>query len=712
MSHVEIEPNSSLEDIYARWDDYVPKDPRYQQFIEMLLRAAPTDRKTYHRAFAKAQKALKLVPRKSHLLALFAEMVRQGVATMENPLRALLVKKGLKSSSGVLVVTVLTSPYPRVGEKVQRFTCKWNCYYCPNEPGQPRSYLHDEPGVLRANRNGFDPVLQFHDRAATLAMNGHPVDKIEILVLGGTWSSYPEAYQEEFCRDIFYAANTFWSAQADAVEVVKQRLKLRAEGATEAQAFAMVPSAKETMRQPKSLAEEHALNESAQCKIIGLTLETRPDCINAPELANLRRYGCTRVQIGIQHTDDAILKLVNRGSTLAHTKQAVRQLLDNGFKVDGHLMPDLPGTTPEKDWEMFRYVLESPHVRLDQIKVYPHQVVDYTVTKKWLETGKHVPFEPDVLIELLIKFKAAVHPWIRLNRVVRDIPGQYISGGCSVTNLRQHLLHTMAQRGVRCKCIRCREVRLRAGIAPSQTIVERRYAASEGEEVFLSFESEDRHTLFAFLRLRLTSCAGVGDAPSPGAHGPLKGAAARNEETDEAAAKRRGVVVFPELRGAALIRELHVYGKLRPTSAAARAKTGSGGARVQHAGFGRRLMDRAEAIAAGRGFRKLSVISGIGAREYYRKLGYEVEAGAGGFMTKHISRAARCRGAARACNDCAGTWWRAPVAVVVMVAALGAFVRLSTLRPFARLALNVVALAAAAAVVRGMTTRPKEVYQV
>ena len=694
MTHVEVDPNSSLEDIYARWDDYLPKDPRYREFLDMLLTAAPTDGASYHRAFAAAQRKLKLVPRKSHLLGLFCELERTGVVSMENPIRSLLVKKKQKSSSGVLVVTVLTSPYPRVGKKVQRFTCKWNCYYCPNEPGQPRSYLHDEPGVLRANRNGFDPVLQFHDRAATLAMNGHPVDKIEILVLGGTWSSYQREYQRDFIRDIFYAANTFWDAQHDAIAVVRARNQLRAAGATEAGAAAQAPSAAETMRPRRTLEEEHAANEVARCKIIGLTLETRPDCINAPELLQLRRYGCTRVQIGIQHTDDAILKLVNRGCSLSHTKSAVRQLLDSGFKVDGHLMPDLPGTTPEKDWAMFQFVLDSPHVRVDQIKVYPHQVVDYTVTKKWLETGKHVPFAPDVLIELLIRFKAAVHPWIRLNRVVRDIPGQYIKGGCAVTNLRQHLLQTMEERGLRCKCIRCREVRLKQGLVDSAELVERRYAASGGEEVFLSFESKDRTTLFAFLRLRLCDCPGVGDAPSPGFDGPLRGAAASTPETAAAAAARRGVVVFPELRGAALVRELHVYGKLRPTSTEGRARagTGAGRDRVQHVGFGRRLMDRAEDIAAAHGFRKMAVISGIGARAYYRKLGYDVDSGPGGFMMKAVPCATAWKsGGAR----CAVLTRRAPVVVAALVSALAAMALLShTAHPLVWFGLNLLSIAA------------------
>lgn len=272
------------------------------------------------------------------------------------------------------MITVLTSPYPEYDGKVQQFSCKWNCHFCPNEPGQPRSYLHDEPAVLRANHNGFDPVLQFTDRAATLAVNGHPVDKIEVLVLGGTWSSYPHAYQEVFCRDLFYAANTFHEREK---------------------------------RPRQGLEEEQRLNEAAACKIIGLTLETRPDTITPDEVRRLRRYGCTRVQLGVQHSDDAILRKINRGCTNDDTVRALRLLKDVCYKargravvcaepthadrpivsadccasnanqlchvsapqIDIHLMPNLPGASPEIDREMFDRVLSDPDLQASSASI-------------------------------------------------------------------------------------------------------------------------------------------------------------------------------------------------------------------------------------------------------------------------------------------------------------------------------------------------------
>jgi ELP3 family radical SAM enzyme/protein acetyltransferase len=239
--------------------------------------------------------------------------------------------------------------------------------------------------------NQFDPVLQFADRAATLAQNGHPVDKIELLVLGGTWESYPTPYRTEFIRDLFFAANTFLD------RAPRQRL---------------------------GLAEEQRRNETASVKIIGLTLETRPDTIDAAALRRLREYGCTRVQLGLQHTDDAILKKINRGCTNADASRAIRLLKDACFKVDIHLMPNLPGASPAADAAMFDAVLEDPALQVDQWKIYPCEIVPWTVIERWHKDGKHAPYDDAALEEVLVAAKARVKPWVRLNRVRRDIPLQ------------------------------------------------------------------------------------------------------------------------------------------------------------------------------------------------------------------------------------------------------------------------------------------------
>lgn len=491
-----------------------------------------------------------------------------------------LVFKAPRSQSGVLVVTVFTSAYP----DGQRFSCQWNCYYCPNEPGQPRSYLLNEPGVRRANRLEFDPYRQFEERVRSLVAIGHPADKVELLVLGGTWESYPVAYRDRFIRDLFYAANTMFDP----------------------------PST--PRRPPLDLLQEQLLNESAHCKIIGVTLETRPDTVNPAMLVELRRYGCTRVQLGVQHTDDGILTYVNRQSTREDTRNAIKLLKDSCFKVDIHLMPDLPGATPALDRVMFDDVLSDPYLQADQWKVYPCQTTPFTVIEQWYKEGKYVPYGLDNLIEVLLYAKARVHPWIRINRVIRDIPVDYVLAGVEVANLRQLLALKLRERGERCRCIRCREVKGDKDVAhkaKAAVLRERRYAASEGTEVFLSFETPTaEETILGFLRLRLDM---------------------QNRDCP-----------FSELDACALIRELHVYGNLLPTYTE-EAGAGAGAAApaaAQHTGIGRRLLERAEAIAREAGYTQIAVISGVGVRGYYKRRGYHlVAAHRGGFLIKALDAA-------------------------------------------------------------------------
>ncbi|PFH32449.1 elongator complex protein ELP3 [Besnoitia besnoiti] len=483
-------------------------------------------------------------------------------------LENLMKRKATRTNSGVLVITVLTSP--------GRFSCPHNCHYCPNEPGQPRSYLSTEPAVLRANQNGWDAVRQFHDRAATLHGNGHTVDKIEVLVLGGTWSGYPSDYQEEFIRDLFYAANVFNTPQP--------------------------------FRPKLALEEEQTANESAECRIIGLTLETRPDFINRFEIRKLRRFGCTRVQLGLQHVEDEVLAYINRGCQRRDAIRAIRLLKDSGYKVDIHIMPDLPSSTVERDLRMFFYLLGSADLQADQWKLYPCEVTPFSEIERWYSEGTFVPYaEKDggrELIDLLLRVKAAVHPWIRLNRVVRDIPNQSIIAGNNITNLRQMLATELEKRCLTCRCIRCREVKdQKIDVNEKAVLKVREYPSNGGQELFLSFETEDEATIFGFLRLRLCW-------------------------RDPARSKKD--VPFACLAGAALLRELHVYGSL--------VAHGEGkmehDSRPQHAGLGRRLMQAAEIIAMSRGFFRMAIIAGVGTREYYRKNGYELRET---YMVKDLS---------------------------------------------------------------------------
>ncbi len=340
-----------------------------------------------------------------------------------------------------------------------------------------------------------------------------------------------------------------------------------------------------------SLDEEILINVDAQAKVIGITLETRPDSITVEEIERLRSYGCTRVQLGIQHTDDDILNGINRGHRVQATMDSLRLLKDNCFKVDIHIMPNLPGSSVEKDEAMFKQVLEDPYLQADQWKIYPCSVVPWTVIEKWHANGTYKPYPDAELFELLLRIKPRVHPWIRLNRVVRDIPNQYITGGCAVTNMRQILQNELKKRGQLCCCMRCREIRDDSAETPPRMVV-RKYKASGGLEYFLSFESStvslgDR--LHGFIRLRIPP---------------------RNVKW-----------CLEELRDCALVRELHVYGQLQITGHDVQ-KGGLDEDAPQHTGLGTRLLDEAERIAASHGFYKVAVISGVGVRRYYERRGY------------------------------------------------------------------------------------------
>ena len=467
-----------------------------------------------------------------------------------------LIKKAARSQYGILNVCVFTSAHPEYTDEEgvrqkQDFSCKHNCYFCPSEPGQPRSYLKKEPGVARANDCDFDCVRQFHMRLSQYKGMGHFLDKIEFEVSGGTWSEYPREYQNEFIRDGYYAANTYGKP-------TRERL---------------------------SLEEEIVLNETNDIHIIGLTIETRPDSITLSEISTFRMYNVTRVQMGVQHTDNKLLRKINRGHTIEDSMNAIRMLLDNGLKVDVHLMPMLPGATPSDDDAMFDRMLTDEHLQVDQWKVYPCSVVPWSVLESWYNTGKYKPYTNEELFEVLSTMKHKVHNRIRLIRIVRDINDEYILGGCSVSHMRQLLQKKFKDI---CKCIRCRSVK-DDRIDPKYKLRIDRFRASDGVEFFISFVSNDEKVLYGFCRLRL---------PSRGAP--------RLRDTQ-----------LPVLKDRALIRELHVYSTMTPVK-------GEYTTNIQHRGFGKKLMQTAEEIASLNGYRSYAVISGVGVRNYYRKLGYRL----------------------------------------------------------------------------------------
>jgi ELP3 family radical SAM enzyme/protein acetyltransferase len=460
-------------------------------------------------------------------------------------LEKLLCKKPSRSISGIVSITLVMTPYPHD----QSFSCKHDCFYCPNEPAhkgngfqaQPRSYLYHEPAVRRANQHQFDAFKQMIDRMNTLLANGHTIDKLEIIVEGGTYTEYPELYLEEFNRDTYYAANTYF-------DLVK--------------------------REKKSLLEEVEENRLTKVHIIGICIETRPDAMNDNWIRHFRKCGVTRIQLGIQSTHDHILKKINRGHTIKQGIDAIEMLKDLAFKIDIHIMPDLPYSRPELDKEMMDYVYTV--LQPDQIKLYPCAVVPWTKIEKWYNDGKWTPYTPVQLKEVMDYAMSTCPDWIRLPRVIRDIPNAYIQAGNKITNLRQQLVVS--------NDIRSREIERHTEYfnRPGKIFIEK-YSA---HDYFISYESHDKVALFGFIRLRLP-----------------KEKQEKNNNT-----------LFKCLNGKALIRELHVYGFNTAVGEQSRAS--------QHLGIGTKLLKKAESIAYWRGYPGIAVISGEGVKEYYFKKGY------------------------------------------------------------------------------------------
>ena len=497
--------------------------------------------------------------KKTDIIMVYRQMLHSGNIQQNDVVWGLLQKCKTRNISGVCVITLLLDPFP----DGQPFSCKHNCYYCPDESKKngaehdmPRSYLLWEPAVQRGFRNGWDAIRQMIDRLDGLYRCGNFVDKIEIILEGGTYTEYPVEYLERFHRDIFWSANTYFD---------------------------------EVKRAPLSISEEIKINQTAKVPIIGVCIETRPDAVNAFWIKKFRDWGVTRIQLGLQHTDNEILKRVNRGHNVECAVETIKLLKDNCFKIDLHLMPDLPFTTPEKDKKMFRDVFLGTDIQPDQVKIYPCEVTPYTVIEKWYDKGKYKPYAescPQDLVDVVKYAMEICPPWVRVPRVVRDIPMHYIKAGNALPNLRQIIDDKFKKEGGASKDMRSRETgRHSKYLLKDAVYVVRKYYASGSWEYFISLESKDAVSLFGFIRLRIP----------PNNHRPL----------------------FECLKDKGLVRELHVYGNLVPVG----VKNGGGGS-VQHKGVGRKLLKRAEWYALFNGCAGVAIISGEGVKNYYRKNGY------------------------------------------------------------------------------------------
>jgi len=471
---------------------------------------------------------------KSQLLEGYAQLCALEGEAPDLALVRRLQAKPTRTISGVAPVAVLTGPFPCPGE----------CIFCPAVERMPKSYLPDEPGAMRAASHEFDPYAQTAGRVGVMAEIGHNVDKVELLVLGGTWSCYPEAYQEWFVRRCLDALNGVESS---------------------------------------TLEEAQQLNESSPHRNVGLVVETRPDCITPEEIRRLRWLGVTKVQLGIQSLDDEVLTRNKRGHTVAETRSAMRLLRLAGFKIVVHWMPNLLGATPEGDVEDFRRLWDDPALRPDELKIYPTALLPDTELYEQWRQGAYQPYDEETLVGLLTRCKTLIPPYCRVNRLMRDIPAPNIVAGVKKSNLRQIVQRDMAQKGLVCRCIRCREVRGRAVDVDTLKLERLEYETDATRECFLSYVTpEDR--LVGFLRLSL---------PWPRVEPPIA-----------------------ELTGCAVVRELHIYG---PALELGARQEGT----AQHTGLGTRLLDEARRIAHEEGFRRLAVIAAVGTRPYYRERGFE-----------------------------------------------------------------------------------------
>lgn len=518
--------------------------------------------------------------------------------------------KPRRTASGVATITVITRPH----------TCSSNCIYCPCDLRMPKSYLANEPACQRAELTFFDPYVQVAARLQALHQMGHSTDKVELIVLGGTWSDYPEGYQYWFIKELFRALNEWpnspshiqerlnWytsfglqnSEEALSSFVAEQQAAVFDDTATYNQAFHKLYDISQPHQSAWSqmqstydeLVEQQHVNETAAARVVGLVIETRPDTITSDNLRMFRQLGCTKIQIGIQSTRQEILDANQRQMSVAQIKRAFSLIRLYGFKIHSHLMVNLLGATPEADKQDFKTFVTDPGFLPDEIKLYPCALVSGTQLVQKYREGAWQPYAKDELVDVLVQDVLATPPYVRISRMIRDISATDILVGNKHTNLRQMVEQELAAKDVasRVQEIRFREINQQQVSAAELTLQDFTYTTAVSDEHFLQWVTAD-NKIAGFCRLSLP-------------HWDKLTAGACDVTANE-------LLVQP---GQAMIRELHVYGQA--------LSLGSEGMSAQHQGLGQKLLAKASSIAAEAGYTSLNVISSIGTRAYYRAQGF------------------------------------------------------------------------------------------
>lgn len=532
--------------------DELMRGAAYRKIIQRLMAIPSPTKRDVDRVKVKVagEHSLAKVPSNSNIIQHLKPEERA-------KLLPILRRKIVRTLSGVTVVAVMTEPYPCPQEEP--------CAYCPGGPshGVPQSYTGHEPAAMRGIQNDYNPYEQVRKRIRQLEAIGHKVDKVELVIMGGTFPSMPQEYQEKFVKQCLNAITKTNS-----------------------------PSLQEAKRQAETSGIRNA----------GITVETRPDWTKKEHVDHMLSLAVTRVELGVQNIYDDIYERVNRTHRLQDVMEATHALKDAGLKVAYHLMPGLPGSSFERDIKGFHEIFKNPLFKPDMIKIYPCLVLEGTKVYSLWKKGDYHPYTTEEAAQLIVEAKRIVPPWVRIMRVQRDIPAYLIEAGVNNSNLRQIVQEKLKLKGMRCRCIRCREVGhrwLNDKVWPESDKIEIRKVmeeASGGEELFISAEDQDNDVLVGYIRLRI---------PSENAWRPE---------------------IIPETT--AIVRELRVYGPLVPVG---RHLTWA----WQHKGYGNVLLSKAEQTAREDYDRKKLVItSALGTRQYYRRFGYKPD---GPYVSKNLN---------------------------------------------------------------------------